>query len=154
VPRRRRPATAIAEVILNAAELTALRETISVIVDREPQFGNISAEIRAALTDRLLNAVCYGRAGLREILSRRGAKPDAWAADILVRDVCDALRDAGFHPVMAPKRSLSVAQDLAGQIGCMGNLPMKGELYEQMQRARKIDRRQLTFVLGRWQDLN
>jgi hypothetical protein len=158
MPRRRQPVKVITELTCNPAESAALRAQIIAIVRKEPQLKRLSGTACTELIDRLFNAVCYAQAGVRDILSGKKVKPDAWGADILVRDVCDALRSVGVPPVMASERALSLAQHLAGQIGTLSGSSMKGELSHQMHRARLIKKeggrcppRKPVLVLGRWQ---
>jgi hypothetical protein len=112
------------------------------------------------MTDALVHAVEFAKAGLADILAGKETKSAAWAMDILVKDVCDALRAVGVATPMDPVREHSLAQTLAGDLAELAGLPDQGELFKQMQRARKIEKAggatcpgKPTPILGQWRVL-
>jgi hypothetical protein len=94
----------------------------------------------------LVDACAFAKAGLRELLTGKNTRSDAWTMDIFVRDVCDALRHAGVRVSMNQDSNASHAQSLAVAIGKAVGLPSQGTLFKQMQRAKRIKKKQLPDV--------
>jgi len=114
-----------------------------------------------ALVRELLDAVCFARVGLSGLLGGKQAKPAAWTQDIFVKDVFDALATAQPRRRLSMNRygSRSLVQRLAGELAVAAGVPVKGELFKQMQRARQIEKaggyvqygRRPRLIIGQWQ---
>jgi DNA-directed RNA polymerase specialized sigma24 family protein len=129
-----KPAKARPLAVADAAEVERLRQFIDSRLGASPK---MPATDRQHLIDELVNAALAATAG-RPGAARKGRKPKAWVYDVLVKDVCDALRSVGVRPTMDSNRALSHAQYLAGEISQAISLPGQGQLFKQMQRARRI----------------
>jgi hypothetical protein len=129
------PAKARPLAIADAAETERLRNFID---SRLGAFSGLSSIRRGYLTDGLVQAALAAMAEFPNGATRKGWKPKAWVYDVLVKDVCDALRSVGVRPTMDPNSALSRAQYLAGEISQAISLPGQGQLFKQMQRARRI----------------
>jgi hypothetical protein len=110
------------------------------------------------MIDALVDAIGFAKAGLADILAGKDTRSAARATNILVKDVCDALRAVGVATPMAPRRDESLAQRLADDLASLAGLPDQGQLFKQMQRARRIKKAggatcppKPVLVLGRWQ---
>jgi hypothetical protein len=126
----------------------ALRPEISRLIEGKTDgvFRRLAESQRAELVDRLVHAIGFALAGLPTSMTRTGSKLDAWRADIFVGDVCNALAGVGIPAVMNEDPALSHAQLLAKELVDLAGLPDEGDLFHQMQRAKKIKRK-------RWPDL-
>jgi hypothetical protein len=103
-------------------------------------------EKQTCLTDTLVDAVGFAKAGLADILAGKNSRPAAWTMDIFVKDVCDALDKAGVKFTPSPDAGGSRAQSLAKAIAEVAGIPDQGNLYKQMQRAKHIDKRHLPDI--------
>jgi hypothetical protein len=95
---------------------------------------------------------------LGDILAGKRVRPAAWTMDIFVRNVRDALQAVGVAGTMDPQRENSITQNLAGELAAAAGLPDQGELFKQMQRARKIEiaggptcPKRPVLIMGTWQ---
>lgn len=141
MPRRKHPVKKIA--VADAREAEALRPAIfQMMLARGGVFTRMSKQQQNQLADQLVHAVGYAKAGLTDILAGKGVKPAAWVLDIFVKDVCDALAAAGVPVLMDPapesSHAQSFAKELAEAAGLSGHGKSAGNLFKQMQRARKI----------------
>jgi hypothetical protein len=120
----------------------------------------VSRHVPARLTDAawqqmiddLIDALAYAMAGLRGVVRGKGARPDAWALDILYRDASDALARAGIPFTMHPDHAFSRTQSLVKEIAETFGLPGHdergvGELFTQAQRSQEIEKRKFPDVL-------
>lgn len=158
MPRRTRPLKPYAEAVIDATEAARLRADIEEIAYRDEALRRLPDARWDSLIAALVDAVMFARIGLAHMLAGKRSKPAAWTTDILVRDVCDALSAAGIKLTMAARRDASLAQRLAGELAGLAGLPDQGELFKQMQRARRIKVSggatcpgRPMRVLGRWQ---
>jgi hypothetical protein len=133
---------------------------VQAIAQRYGELARLPNEKRDTLIAALVDAIGFARAGLADILAGKRAKPAAWTMDILVKDVCDALRATGVAAPMATRRAESLAQILAGDLAALAGIPVKGQLFKQMQRARRLEKSggvtcppKPVLILGRWQVL-
>jgi hypothetical protein len=156
MPRRTRPLEKTAVLGVDAADGAELRTQVDSIIGRQSWRRQLTGAKRGALVD----AIGFARVGVENLLAGKRAKPAAWTMDIFVRDVCDALNAAGIAYTMTPTHQGSRAQLLAKQLAVAAGLPEQGELFHQMQAARKIEKAggatcpgKPTLVLGRWQVL-
>jgi hypothetical protein len=140
MPRRKIPVKPMAEGILDTAGAAQLRAAIEEIAYRHEELRQLSDQAWEGMTDALVDAIGFAKAGLADILAGKETKPVAWAMDILVKDVCDALRAVGAPVFMNKCREDSLAQTLAGEITALAGLLDQGQLFKQMQRARKIEK--------------
>jgi hypothetical protein len=97
------------------------------------------------LIDDLMDAAAHAKAGLRGVVRGKRARPDAWALDILYRDVSDALARVGIpftmHPDYALSRSQSLVKEIAERFGLPGHDERGvGNLFTQAQRSREIEK--------------
>jgi hypothetical protein len=97
------------------------------------------------LLDDVVRAVGFAKLGLDELLAGKKTRPAAWTLDIFTRDVCDALRDAGLPVAMHPDPESSLAQSFAQEVADTVGLPGTGKMFKQMQRAKEIKKRRLTW---------
>jgi hypothetical protein len=127
----------------------ALRPAIRQIVEglsRYSEFTSLDNGARDRLTDDLVDAVGFAKAGLADILTGKRVKPAAWTMDIFVRDVCDALQKVGVPVPMNSKAWASCAQFVAENVANTAGLPDRGDLFKQMQRAKRITKSRLPDI--------
>jgi hypothetical protein len=122
------------------------------LIARANSVPRLDPTARQKLIDDLVDALGFAMAGLRGVVRGKRARPDAWALDILYRDVSDALARAGIATTMHPDPALSRAQTLtkliAEKVGLAGHGKRGvGNLFMQAQRSRKIEKRKLPDVL-------
>jgi hypothetical protein len=119
----------------------------------------VSRHVRARLTDaawrqlidQMMDSLAYAMAGLRGIVRGKQAKPNAWALDILYRDVSDALARAGIpftmHPDHTRSRTQSLVKEIAERFGLPGHDEHGvGELFKQARRGQRIEKRRFPDV--------
>jgi hypothetical protein len=154
VPRRTRPIKRRATAGLDAADGMELLTQVDSIIGRQ----SWRRQLTGAKRDELVAAIGFARVGLENLLAGKRTKPAAWTMDIFVRDVCDALNAAGIAYTMTPTHPGSRAQLTAKQLAAAAGLPDQGELFHQMQRARRIEKTggatcpgKPIPVLGQWQ---
>ena len=157
MPRRTRPLMPRATAMLDAAGAAALRAAVEEIAYRDEALAGLSDQAWDRLIDALVDATGFAKAGLADILAGKDTRPAAWTTDVLVRDVCDALRTAGVPAPMTRRRDGSLAQRLADDLAALAGLPDQGELFKQMQRAREIEKaggptcpKRPVLILGKW----
>jgi hypothetical protein len=121
------------KAIAQAAEIEKLRPVIQEIVRTRHTLRDLSGGVQAELIDALVDAVGFAKAGLADILAGKEVKPAAWMRDILVTDVCDALRKAGVPVQMQADPACSHAQSLVKVVAEVAGLECDGTLYHQMQ---------------------
>ncbi len=143
MPRRKRALKKIA--LADASETEGLRSVIrEKIRGRGSAFARLSDQQREELVNALVRAVGFAKAGLSDITAGKQAKPAAWMLDIFVKDVCDALRAVGVPVLMDATAEFSHAQSFAKELaeaaGLQGHGKGVGNLFKQMQRARKIEK--------------
>jgi len=160
MPRRKIPVKPMGEAILDAAGVVELRAAIEEIAYRYEELKQLSDQAREGMLDALVDAIGFAKAGLANILAGKHTRSAAWTTNILVKDVCDALRAVGVATPMATHRDESLAQRLADDLAALAGLPDQGELFKQMQAARKIEKAggatcpsKPTLVLGQWRVL-
>jgi hypothetical protein len=158
--RRTRPIERRVTAEFDAAGAAQLRAQVESIAYGHEELKQLPDQAWEGMLDALVDAIGFTKAGLADILAGKETKPAAWAMDILVRDVCDALRAVGAPVFMNKHREDSLAQTLVGELAALAGLPGQGELFKQMQRARKIEKAggatcpgKPDFVLGQWQVL-
>ena len=105
------------------------------------KFDSPSCPRNLDFAHRIVSAKNYPDAG-RRAQSPQAVfqKPTQWTGDIFIKDVCNALEKVGVPVLMHPDPELSHAQSLAKRIVEAVGLPVKGKLFKQMQRARRIQR--------------
>jgi hypothetical protein len=160
MPRRTRLNEKNAAFGVDAAGAAQLRAQVEEIAYRHEELKHLPDQAWEELTDALVHAVGFAKAGLADILAGKDTRAAAWATDILVKDVCDALRAVDAPVFMNKCREDSLAQTLAGDLAKLAGLPDQGELFKQMQRARKIEKvggatcpGKPTLTLGQWRVL-
>jgi hypothetical protein len=104
------------------------------------------------LIEDMMDALAFAVAGLRGVVRGKRARPDAWALDILHRDVSDALARVAVSSTMHPDHSLSRTQSLVKEIAERFGLPGHdergvGNLFKQAQRGRWIEKTKHPDVL-------
>ena len=119
---------------------TAYRPTIKALVQRTNILATVPPQTRELLIDELVHAVGFVKIGLVELTAGKRTKPEAWALDIFTRDVCDILRRAGRRVSMNPNANRSRAQSFVRELAQAVGLPGGGQMFKQMQRARKMDK--------------
>lgn len=141
MPRKKIPPMSVATESLSEGEVRALRKKIAAAVAgrADNAIRKLNPDVRGSLVDDLVRAVRYAKIGLPNTVAGSRAKRSAWGMDIFVRDVCHALQRAGLPVLMNPDPQASLAQSLAREIARVAGLPDQGDLFHQMQRARKIE---------------
>jgi hypothetical protein len=160
MPRRTRPLQKTAGFVVDATDGAELRTQVDSIIGRQSWRRQLTGAKRGALVAALVDAIGFARVGLENLLAGKRTRPAAWTMDIFMRDVCDALNAAGIAYTMTPTHQGSRAQLLAKQLAVAAGLPDQGELFHQMQAARKIEKAggatcpgKPILVLGQWRVL-
>lgn len=107
---------------------------------RDSVFVRLAASQRRLLVKRLILAAGWAAAGIPEHVLVNRKKRQAWAADMLVFDVCRAFEAVNLPVTTAPQARLSHVQMMAGDLIRIVGLPEQGELFHQMRRARRLRR--------------
>lgn len=149
MPRRTRPVKRQAGFTVDEADCDGIDKAIRSVVDRFPA-GALAPAKREALIQDLFDAVCFAKVGLKDLLAGKATKPEAWTADIFVKDVCDALCNAGRPtPMSANPQGKLHPQILAADVWSACKLPrIRGNLFKQMQRttAKRMEKRVLFTI--------
>jgi hypothetical protein len=147
-------------VEFDATDAAQLRAAVEEIAYRHEALKRLPDQAWEELTGALVHAVEFAKAGLADILAGKDKRSAAWTTDILVKDVCDALRAVGLATPMAAHRDESLAQKFASELAEVAGLPDQGELFKSMQRARRIEKAggatcpgKPTLILGQWRVL-
>ena len=153
MPRSKHEGPRQAEV--NAPEVWQHRELIEAIIRNHVSL-QLTEPARRRLVDDLVDAAGFALAGLVGVVRGKRARPRAWALDILLRDVSDALLRAGVASTMNPhpdlSRAQSLAKEIAEKIGVPGHSERGvGNLFHQAQRAKEIEKTRRPNVLIEYQ---
>ena len=117
-----------------------LQARITDIVNNAEELAALTSPARAWLVGEMVHAAGFAQVGMGELIGGKRTKPHAWKFDILMRDVCDALRRVGITPTMNASAERSFAQRLARDVSRAARLQPPGELFKQMQRGARIEK--------------